>query len=124
MGLLGKPLSDKLQLFGDDLPVDVDIGSPVELDPHDRQANAGRRADPPYVAGAVHGRFDGKGDQRFDLFGRQTVRLGHDRDRGPVEVGEDVNRQLHRLSVAVDPQHDGHSQHEHAVSQTERDSMI
>ena len=45
MGFLGQPLADQLELLGDDLPIDVDVGSPVELDPDNRKPDAGRRAD-------------------------------------------------------------------------------
>ena len=50
--------------------------------------------------------------------------LDHDRDRGPVQVGKHVDRQLCRLAATVDDQHDGQRQHEHAVFQAERKDVV
>ena len=124
MGLLRQPFADELEFFGDDLPIDVDVGSPIKFGPDNREPDAGRRADTPHVAGPVHGRFDGEGDQRLDFLGSQAVRLGHDGDRGPIEVRKDVDRQLRRLPGAVDHQHDGHRQHEDPVLEARGDNMV
>ena len=46
--------------------------------------------------GAVHGAFDGQGDQRLHLLGCHAVAFGEDGDGGCGEVGEYVDRHLAR----------------------------
>ena len=52
------------------------------------------------------------------------MRLGHDRDRGAVQVREYVDGELRRLPAAVNDKHDGNRQHKNAVAQTERDDVV
>ena len=113
-----------MQLFVDDLAIDVDVGSPFELDPHDRDADARGRADAQHVRGAVQHRFDRERDQRLDFFGREARRFGHDRDRGPIEIRKHIDRQLRGHVAAVDQQHDGGGQHQRAILQRKGDDVI
>ena len=98
----GQAVGGQRQLLGDDLPVDVDVGSPGELDVDHRQPDARRAAHRLHAGRAVQRRLQRKCDQRFDFFRRQARRFGHDRDARPVQVGKDVDRQVIQLVAAVD----------------------
>ena len=78
MGLFGQPLTDELEFLGHDLPVDVDVGAPVELDPHDREPDRRARAHAHDPGRAVHRGLDGLRDEDLDLLRRQAAGLGHD----------------------------------------------
>ena len=80
------------ELLGHDLPVGQDVGSPVELDPHDREAYGRRGSHAAHAGGPVHRRFNGKRDQRFDLRGSHAVGFREDRHRRRGEVREDIHR--------------------------------
>ena len=74
--------------------------------------------------GAVHGGFEGKRDERFDLLGGHAGGLGHDDDAGPVEVGEDVDRQVQRLVRAVPGHQERDSDDQQSLSEGEADDGV
>ena len=83
-----------------ELAVAIDVGAPVELDIDDRQPDARHRAHARHARHAVHLRLDREADQQLDLGRREALRLGHDGDGRPVEVGQHVDRQPRaRLNV-------------------------
>jgi hypothetical protein len=81
-----------LELLVDDLARARQVGAPRELDPHDRDADPRRRADPAHARRAVDRRLDRPRDQGLDLLRREAVRLGHDGDGRRGQVGEHVDR--------------------------------
>ena len=66
-----------LKPLGDLLPVEVDVGAPVELDVDDRQADARHRAHAHDARHAVHRRLERERDELLDLLGGQALGLGH-----------------------------------------------
>ena len=94
----GSRSAARASLLGDDLPIDVDVGAPGELDVDDRESDARRTADGLHARRSVEDRFERERDQRFDFLRRQARRFGHDRDARPIEIGKDVDRQVTEAS--------------------------
>ena len=80
--------------FRDQLTGPVYVDAPVEFDIDDREADTRDGADPRDARHAVHGRLDRERDEKLHLLRREALGLGHERHGWPVEVGEDVDRQL------------------------------
>ena len=116
-GVAGQLLAHHAKPFCDLLPVEVDIGAPVELDVDDGQAHARDRAHAHDPRHAVHRRLQRERDELLDLFRGQALGLGHQSDGRPVEVGEDVHRQTAQRDRAIDDEDERCRQHEQAVAQ-------
>ncbi len=111
-----KRFVQRSQLFGYDLAGQVDVGSPVELDPYDREAGGRARTDATHVGRSVHGRFDREGHGPLDFFGRHAARLGHHDDRRRVQVRENVHFHFAGRVRACDEQHDARDHYQHPVA--------
>ncbi len=82
---------DHYPLLIDDLTGLIDVRSPLELCPHDRDPHGRRRAHPTNMSRAGNGRLNWESDQTFHLFGGQSMRVGHDRDGRRCEIREDID---------------------------------
>jgi hypothetical protein len=74
------------------LPRSPDVRTPIELDMYHREPEPGLRADILHSGSTENGGFQRICDKRFDLFWSESRALGHDRDLGPIEVREDIDR--------------------------------
>ena len=110
-------VAGELKLLLDNLPVSVDIGSPVELDEEHGESRTRRRPDAHHVGGAVEHLLKGKGDETLDVLGHHRVGFGHDCHRGPVEVGKHVDRHQRRGVRAVAGDEEGRRDDEDPVPQ-------
>ena len=108
----GKLRLDEGKTLRDLLAIAVDLGIPVELHIDDRQADAGCRADAAHTRQAVHLGLERIGHKLLDLLRRKAFGFRHDGDGGPVEVRENVDRQVGHGERAVNHQNGGNGQHE------------
>ena len=102
---LGHPIDGDGHLLRHDLAIDIDVGSPLELDVDDREPDARRAAHCLHARGPVEHALERKRYQRLDLFRCEPRRLGHDRHSRTIEVGKHVDRQGSQRDAAIH-QHD------------------
>ena len=121
---LRHPIEGQGDLLRHDLPVDVDVGAPAELDGDHRQADAGRAAHGLHPRRPVEDRLEGKRDQRLHLLGGKPRRFGEDRDPRPIEIGEDVDRQPRERDAAVGHDGDRENDREQAVAEGVLDDSV
>ena len=100
------------ELLRHELPSDVDVGAPIELDPDDTNAHGRRRPDAPHTRCAVDRALDRKRDERFHFLRRHPVALGKDRDGGGREIRKDVHRHVARRPCPCRKQDHGQRNHE------------
>ena len=98
---LGHTVGDQREFLGDDLPVDVDVGAPVELHVDHGDADARGTADGLDAGGAVECRFQRKGNQGLDFLGGHARHFGHHGDARAVQIGEYVDGQVIQLPAAI-----------------------
>ena len=105
---------NRLELLGDDLPRAVDVDTPVEFDPHHRDAGARAGAHPPYARGSVDRGFEGKCHQELYLLWREAVGFGYDGDGWRCEVRENID--WHSQGGPCSVGQDSQSGHDHQKS--------
>jgi hypothetical protein len=108
----------------DELPREVDVGTPVELDEDDGQTHAGNRPDALHATGTVERGLDGERDESLDFLGSEALGLGQDRDLRPVEVGKHVHGQPRHFVEAIECQDERRDQDEEAVLDREVDGVL
>ena len=84
---------------------EIDFRVPVEGHIQEGQASRRGGADGLHPWQSVHRCFQRKSDHLLHFFGCHPSRLGHDRDCGLVEVGEDIHRGLREGKCPVAHQH-------------------
>ena len=119
-----QPLGGQRQLLGHDLPVDVDVGPPGELDLDDRQPDARRTANRLHAGRPVEDRFQRKRDQRLHFLRRQSRRLGHHRHARPVQVGKHVDRQVVEDIASIHQHHQSDGDRQQPITQRETDDCV
>ena len=108
---------DQGQLLVDGLARPRDVLAPVELHPHDRHTDGGRRPHPTHPGRPVQRRFDRERHQRFHLERIHPRRLGQDRHRGRGEVGQHVERDPRCGPSAPHEERGRERDHDRAMSQ-------
>ena len=122
--ILWQRFADYGQFLADNLTRQIDIGIPVELHPHHREAHSRGRADAAYTCGAIDCGFDREGHQLFHLFGGHASSFGHHHNGGGIEVGEDIHFGVEGgVDTSYQEQHGGH-QHQEAVVERKVDDFI
>ena len=114
----------RCQPFGHRLPCAVDVGAPVEIDPDDGDADRGGRAHPPHVGRTAQDRFDGEGDQRFQVARRHALRLHQHGDGRRADVRQHVDRCVVRDGSAPEKEDGRPRQHDQAVAQRPVDERV
>ena len=112
-----------LETLGHDLARQIDILSPVELDPDHRHTGARHRAQPAHPRRAVEHRLEREGHQQLHLLGGEARRLGEDRDRGRSEIREDVHRGSRSHQTSDNQQETRRDQHEASEPEREMDEF-
>ncbi len=92
----GDQLADKVDLLADIHHRLIDIGSPLQLDDHQRSPKLRRRGDPLDVFNRGYGRFDASRHQSLDLFGANACVVADDGDGGEFEFGKQVEFELRK----------------------------
>jgi hypothetical protein len=82
------------QLLGHHLSGLEDVGAPVELNPHDGDADGGGGTDASYAGRAVHGGLEWKGDQCFHFLWRHAATFGEDGHRRCGQIRKDIDRHV------------------------------
>ena len=114
---LRQAVGGERHLLGHDLPIDVDVGAPVELDVDHRQPDARRAADRLHAGGAVEHRLERKRDLAFRLPPAPGPALRSDRDPRPIEIGKHVDRQVVQHVAAVHQHHQRDGDRQRAIPQ-------
>ena len=119
-----EPFRDQLQPFVDDLPIVVDVRTPIEFDVDHRNPYARRTANCLHAVGTVHSGFDRKRDQRFDFFRGQSRCFGHDDHTRAVEIRKNINLRLCRLPGTVSDEEDCRRDDKESLSESESNDRI
>ena len=102
---------DERELLRDGLAGAVDVLPPIELHPHDGDANRRRGAHPPNARGAIQRGFDREGDQRLDLERVHARRFGEDGHRRRGQIRQHVQRDAGGRPAAPDQERGGEGHH-------------
>ena len=115
---LRHPIERDGDFLRDNLPVDVDVGAPLELDIDHRQADAGGASHGLHTSGPIEHTLERKRDERLHFLRRQPGRLGEDRHPRTIQVGKHVDRELPERDPSVDK--DDERQHDREQPKAKR----
>ena len=111
LGVLGEAVLGVVELLPGVEHGEVHVRAPVELEGQERDALLRHRLDAAQARDAADGRFEGRGDERFDLLGRDAGVVGDDRQARIADVGQEVDRELPERNEAEED--DGEVEHVH-----------
>ena len=117
-------LAHHAQPFGHLLPVEEEVGAPVELDINDGKAHPRNRSDAHDARHTVHGGLERKRHKLLDLLRSKAIRLGNEGHNGAIEVGEHIDRQIAQRYCPVNHKKQGSPEHEQSVAQARRDQKV
>ena len=120
----GELVRRELQTLLHELAGAVDVHAPVELDEKNGKPDAGIGADAFHAGRAVERGLHREVHERLDFLRSEAWRLGQDRDSRPVQIREDVHRQLQDDEAAVEEEEGAGRQHEEPVAQRESDEVV
>ncbi len=120
----GKRLAHHSEFFRNNLTGEIDIGAPVEFDPHYRESRSGRRAHTAHIRCTVYGGLYRKCHQTLHLLGCHSVGFGHDDDRGGVQIGKYIHLHVERGVQATHKEQYGPNDDEQTVRQREFYNLV
>ena len=120
--LLGKEITDLVKFFTGIQEGQVHVAAPLELQRGYALTLSRKTVHPLHTGDGAQNGLHGLGDAYFDLTGRRPAPLGAHQQRGSVDIGQKIDRQLVQGHIPEDK--GGQNQHERSYGTFEKHDCI